>query len=37
MCDGVLTDDECFEVLNNFKKNISPENDGLTAEYYKSF
>ena len=37
MCDGVLTVDECFEVLNTFKKNKSPGNDGLTAEFYKSF
>ena len=37
MCDGVLTADECFEVLNTFKKNKSPGNEGLTAEFYISF
>ena len=37
MCDGVLTVDECFEVLNTFKNYKSPGNDGLTAEFYKSF
>ena len=37
LCDGVLTLNECFEVLNTFKNNKTPRNDGLTVEFYKQF
>ena len=35
--EGILRYDECCEVLQTFKKNKSPENDGLTAEFYLAF
>ena len=37
LCEGVLTLDECFEVLNTFQNNKTPGNDGLTVEFYKQF
>ena len=37
MCEGVVTINECFEVLGTFKNNKTPGNDGLTAEFYKCF
>ena len=37
ICDGMLTLNECFEVLNTFQNNKTPGNDGLTAEFYKQF
>ena len=36
-CEGILRYDECFNVLQTFQKNKSPENDGLTAEFYLAF
>ena len=36
-CEGSLTYAECRKVLDTFKNNKSPGNDGLTAEFYKKF
>ena len=37
ICEGLLTMNECFEVLNSFQKGKTPGNDGLTVEFYKQF
>ena len=37
VCKGILRYDECFNVLQTFQKNKSPENDGLTAEFCFAF
>ncbi len=36
-CEGLITIDECKNVLSTFKRNKSPGNDGLTIEYYEYF
>ena len=36
-CEGILRYDECFNVLQTFQKNKSPENDGLTTEFCLAF
>jgi exonuclease III len=36
-CEGVATANECEHVLNTFKNDKSPGNDGITAEFYKHF
>ena len=36
-CEGKLTVEECLQSLQSFKENKSPGNDGLTAEFYKTF
>ena len=36
-CEGLLTFDECKITIQNFEKNKSPGNDGLTAEFYQFF
>ena len=36
-CEGLLTVNECYEILCTFKSNKSPGNDGLTAEFYKQW
>ena len=37
MCEGKLTKDECYKVLNEMKLNKSPGNDGFTVEFYRTF
>ena len=37
LCDGQLTNTECYNVLDQLKNNKSPGNDSLTAEFYKHF
>ena len=37
LCEGLLSVDECFNVLNTFMNNKAPGNDGLTAEFYKQW
>ena len=37
MCEGALTNSECFNALQTFHNGKSPGNDGLTAEFYKVF
>ena len=36
-CDGLRTFTECYKALEKFENNKSPGNDGLTAEFYKTF
>ena len=36
-CDGKVTIDECQKVLQQFKRNKSPGNDGITIEFYRKF
>ena len=33
LCEGQLTNTECYNVLDQLKNNKSPGNDSLTAEY----
>ena len=37
VCESILRCDECFNALQTFQKNKSPENDGLTAEFCLAF
>ena len=37
ICEGKLGYSECFSVLGTFPKNKTPENDGLTIEFYLAF
>ena len=37
ICEGKLTYNECFSVLQSFQKNKTPGNDGLTVEFYSAF
>ena len=36
-CERLLTCAECFEALKKFPNGKTPGNDGLTAEFYKTF
>jgi Cdc6-like AAA superfamily ATPase len=36
-CEGNITYDECFNVLNKMSKNKSPGTDGLSCERYLQF
>lgn len=36
-CEGLLTENECWNALKCFLKNKSPGNDGFTAEFYSFF
>jgi len=35
-CEGLLTEHECSEALNDMSLNKSPGSDGLTVEFYKA-
>lgn len=37
VCDGKLSNDECFDALHTMKNGKSPGNDGITAQFYKTF
>ena len=37
MCEGTLTQEECFEALKNMESDKTPGTDGLPAEFYKVF
>ena len=37
LCEGRFTYAECFKALNEFQNGKSPGNDGLSAEFYKTF
>ena len=37
LCEGLLSLDECTEVISNMKRNKSPGSDGLPSEFYKTF
>ena len=36
-CEGQITHNECYSVLQSFQKNKTPGNDGLTIEFYTAF
>jgi len=36
-CEGKLTVKECFDCLQSFENNKCPGEDGLIAEFYKTF
>ena len=33
LCEGLLSNSECFKALSNFQNGKTPGNDGLTPEY----
>ena len=37
ICEGKITYNECFSVLQSLQKNKTPGNDGLTVEFYSAF
>ena len=37
LCEGPLTQKECFEALKNMESDKTPGTDGLPAEFYKVF
>ena len=37
MCEGILTEEECYNALKEMKNDKSPGSDGLTVEFYKTF
>ena len=37
LCEGLLSNNECFDALSKFSNGKSPRNDGLTPEFYKKF
>ena len=37
LCEGTLTQKECFEALKNMESDKTPGTDGLPAEFYKVF
>ena len=37
ICEGLITESECFYALKTMKLNKSPGSDGLTVEFYKCF
>jgi len=36
-CDGVITNEECKNVVKNLKNNKTPGNDGISSEFYQYF
>lgn len=36
-CDGKITSEECFRLLDTFQTNKTPGNDGIPIEFYKKF
>ena len=37
LCDGPITEVECLNAINGFKRDKTPGTDGFTAEFYKFF
>ena len=37
LCDGPITEAECINAINGFKKDKTPGTDGFSAEFYKFF
>lgn len=37
LCEGKLSNDECFKALHTMKNGKSPGNDGLTSLFYKTY
>ena len=36
-CEGLISPEECSELLDSFQSNKSPGNDGIPAELYRKF
>jgi len=36
-CEGKISSKECFDLLDSFHNNITPENDGIPVEFHKKF
>ena len=36
-CEGIIPDDEVFKSLKSMENNKSPENNGLSKEFYECF
>ena len=36
-CEGLISQEECSELLDSFQSNKSPGNDGIPAEFYRKF
>ena len=36
-CEGSISSEECFRLLNSFDLNKTPENDSIPIEFYKTF
>ena len=36
-CEGSISSEECFRLLNSFDLNKTPGNDGMPIEFYKTF
>ena len=36
-CEGLISKEECFELLDSFQSNKSRGNDGIPAEFYRKF
>ena len=36
-CEGSISSEECFRLLNIFDRNKTPGNDGIPIEFYKTF
>ena len=36
-CEGLISPEECSELLDSFQSNKSPGNDGIPAEFYRKF
>jgi len=36
-CKGIISKDECYEVLKTMKLNKAPGNDGFSVEFYITF
>ena len=37
LCEGPLTEKECLETLKTFSTNKTPDNDGISFEFYQTF
>ena len=37
MCEGKITENECWEALKSMNLNKSPGSDGLSVEFYRCF
>ena len=36
-CEGSISNKECLEILKELKQNKSPENDGFSSQFYRTF
>ena len=36
-CEGLISQEECSELLDSFQSNKSPGNDGIPAGFYRKF